>query len=160
MDILMPGMTGPEFVRHLRKVRPPLPSRILFLTDHDDDHLVFEALKVGADGYLSKSKISIAQLSDAIRQVSSGEASITPNIARKLIENFRRPASRLEGFSDREEEVLAQLAGGLMYKEIASKLCISLNTVRQHVRSIYDKLKVQSRTQATLRYLEQTRRTQ
>ena len=154
MDIKMPGLDGIECTRLLRGVHPPLPSRILILTDYADEALVFEAMRAGADGYLSKNRISEPDLTQAIKNAASGEAVITPNIARKIFDHFRQPVASIEELSNREEEVLANLAEGLLYKQIAAKLAISLNTVRQHIRSIYEKLHVQSRAYATLKYME------
>jgi DNA-binding NarL/FixJ family response regulator len=153
MDIRMPGASGIECVRHLRKIIPAVPSRILILSAHDQDPLVFEALKAGADGYLSKDKISHADLCEAITQAVSGRAPMTPNIARKVLDHFRQPTSTLSGLSQREIDVLDHLAQGLAYKQIGTQLGMSLDVVRRHIKSIYVKLHVHSRTEATVRYL-------
>jgi DNA-binding NarL/FixJ family response regulator len=153
MDINLPGMSGIECIRRLRGISPPVPSRILILSGHDHDRLVFEALKEGADGYLSKDTLSTSDLSDAIKNVVSGGVPMTPNIARKVLNHFRRPASNLDDLSAREIDVLDHLAQGLPYKQIASRLGISLDVVRRHIKSIYRKLQVHSRTEATVRYL-------
>ena len=155
MDIKLPGISGIECIRRLRRIHPPVPSRVIILSGHHDEALIFEALKAGADGYLSKNDISTPHLCESIQQVLSGGAPISPNIARKVLEHFRRPVSPLVNLSNRESEVLDKLSDGLMYKEIASVLSISLNTVRRHVGSIYDKLHVQSRSQAAARYHQQ-----
>ncbi len=153
LDVRLPGMDGIECLRQFRKLSPQPPSRFLVLSGYDDDQLVFEALQAGANGYLSKHHALSRDLPLAIQDVAGGDAVMSPNIARKVIERVQAPDALLNALSSRELEVLAALADGLMYKEIATRLSISLNTVRRHVGAIYSKLQVQSRTQATLRYL-------
>lgn len=152
MDIKLPGMNGIECLRRLRQLSPPLMAHVLILTEHEDSTLVFEALKAGASGYLIKDRISVREISTAINDVVSGGAIMSPNIARKVIQHFHTPTSSLRALSKREMEVLADLSDGLMYKEIASKLSISMNTVRRHVAAIYTKLHVRCRTHATRHY--------
>jgi DNA-binding NarL/FixJ family response regulator len=152
MDIKLPGMNGIECLRKLRGLNPTLVSHVLILTEHEDGNLVFEALKAGASGYLLKDRISPRQLSEAISDVAKGGAVMSPNIARKVIQHFQAPAPSLGALSKREIEVLAKLSDGFMYKEIASKLSISMDTVRSHVTAIYSKLHVHSRIHAARRY--------
>lgn len=154
MDIKLPGMNGIECLRRLRRLNPLLMSHVLILTEHDDSDLVFEALKAGASGYLLKDKISTGDISMAISDVAKGGAIMSPNIARRVVQHFQSPSPSpsLDALSDREMEVLANLSDGYMYKEIASNLSISMNTVRTHVSAIYGKLHVQSRAHATRRY--------
>src|ERR1041385_3161328 len=167
MDIGVPGMGGIECTRLLRNLRPPLGARILVLTGHEREDIAFNAIRAGADGYLVKEPTALDGLAHSIREVNKGGAAITPSIAGKILECFRNGTLTKTGqgappkesvLSPREEEVLNQLAGGLMYKEIANALDISLDTVRKHTGSIYRKLHVRSRTDATRYYVERQQR--
>jgi len=153
MDIKLPGMNGIECLRQSRNLSPALLCHVLMLTEYDDSDLVFEALKAGASGYLLKDRTSVRELSTAIKIVCSGGAVMSPNIARKVIVHFQSHAScGLEALSTREMEVLAHLADGLMYKQIAGMLYIAENMVRRHVSAIYSKLHVQCRAHAARHY--------
>ena len=154
MDIKLPGMNGIQCLRHLKKLSPPLLCHILMLTEFEDSDLVFEAIKAGASGYLHKDRLSAREFSAAIGDVASGGAVMSPNIARKVMNYFHASRTTLGRLSERELEVLADLADGLMYKEIGPKRSIAENTVRTHVTSIYRKLHVRSRTDAVRHYLE------
>jgi DNA-binding NarL/FixJ family response regulator len=153
VDINLPGMSGIECVAKLRAKMPQL--RVLMLTTYEEDDLIFNSLRAGASGYLLKDA-SPAELIHAIEQVHAGGAPMSMQIARKVVEYFhkiRQPASEMERLTKREQELLALLAKGYYYKEIAEQLAITLNTVRTHVHSIYEKLHVQTRTEATARFL-------
>jgi DNA-binding NarL/FixJ family response regulator len=161
MDINLPGMLGPECVRQLKALAPGLP--VLMLTVYDDSEQVFKSLMAGATGYLLK-RTPKAKLLEAIREVHSGGAPMSRQIARRVVQFFHEldempaltGAARspdMAKLTEREEQVLASLAKGHLYKEIADLLEISFETVRTHVRSIYEKLHVHSRTEAVLRYL-------
>jgi DNA-binding NarL/FixJ family response regulator len=159
MDINLPGMLGPECVRQLQTVAPGLP--VLMLTVYDDSEQIFKSLMAGATGYLLK-RTPQDKLLEAIREVDSGGAPMSRQIARRVVRFFREieqmPATaarapELRTLTEREERVLAGLAKGLAYKEIADVLNIGFETVRTHVRSIYEKLHVHSRTEAVLKYL-------
>jgi len=127
------------------------------LTEHEDSDLVFEALQAGASGYLSKDRISPREWVIAIRDVMRGGAVMTPNIARMVMRYFEEPMTQVIDLTRREREVLSRLSQGLMYKEIAETLAISLDTVRKHLGSIYRKLHVHSRTDAVRHYLRRPR---
>ena len=148
VDIKFPGLDGIECVRRLRAIRPALPTQFLMLTGYEDDNLIFDALHAGADGYLLKGRTSNKQLLAAIKEVFHGGGPMTPGVARKVIGSFQHEDGSLTGLSKREQEVLRCLARGLMYKEIASELSISPNTVCTHLESIYRKLHVHSRLDA------------
>lgn len=159
MDINLPGMPGTECVRQLKNVAPGVP--VLMLTVYDDSEQIFKSLMAGATGYLLK-RTPKDKLLDAIREVNSGGAPMSRQIARRVVQFFQEieqmPASaqkapELQTLTDREEQVLALLAKGHAYKEIADLLAISFETVRTHIRSIYEKLHVHSRTEAVLKYL-------
>ena len=159
MDINMPGMLGTECVGQLKEVAPTLP--VLMLTVYDDSEQVFKSLMAGATGYLLK-RTPRAKLLDAIREVTSGGAPMSRQVARRVVQYFHglkqapataRRAPEVGNLTEREEQVLALLAKGHAYKEIADLINISFETVRTHVRTIYDKLHVHSRTEATLKYL-------
>jgi DNA-binding NarL/FixJ family response regulator len=159
MDINMPGMLGTECVRQLKAVAPRLP--VLMLTVYDDSEQVFKSLMAGATGYLLK-RTSREKLLEAIEESTNGGAPMSRQIARRVVQFFHQmdrangvapPPPQLEGLTEREEQVLALLAKGHSYKEIADLLTISFETVRTHIRSIYEKLHVHSRTEATLKYL-------
>ena len=153
VDINLPGMSGIECVAKLKEQLPQLP--MLMITTYEEGELIFNSLRAGAKGYLLKNTPP-AELVQAIEQLHAGGAPMSMQIARKVVDHFyrRRPASEIEQLSRREEEVLALLAKGLIYKEISEMLNISLATVRTHVHHIYEKLHVQSRTEATVKFLK------
>jgi DNA-binding NarL/FixJ family response regulator len=159
MDINMPGMLGTECVRQLKCVAPDVP--VLMLTVYDDSEQIFKSLQAGATGYLLK-RTSKEKLLEAIREITDGGAPMSRQIARRVVRYFQevsqmpatpQRAPEVETLTEREEQVLALLAKGHAYKEIADLLNISFETVRSYVRTIYDKLHVHSRTEATLKYL-------
>jgi len=151
VDINLPGMNGIKCVAGLKARLPALS--VLILTRHEDSDMVFDALRAGASGYLLKKMIS-AELISAIEQVQAGGAPMSMQIARKVVGFFNRPGSTadMEKLSKREQEVLALLAKGYLYKEIGELLGISLETVRMNLKHIYHKLHVRSRTEATAKY--------
>jgi DNA-binding NarL/FixJ family response regulator len=153
MDIHLTRMDGIECVRRLKA--GDSRQLILMLTAYEDDDLIFQALKAGANGYLLK-QTSPADLLAAIKDVHEGGAPMSSNIARKVIKSFHQsePASSTtESLSPREREILNLLAKGYMNKEIADRLQIAFETVCTHLRSIYNKLHVRSRSQAIVKYL-------
>ena len=155
MDINLPGMSGVDCVAQLKAQMPGL--RVLMLTTYEDSHLIFNSLRAGASGYLLKNK-SPAELLNAIQQVHEGGAPMSMRIARKVVAFFNQlppPTPESEQLSEREAQVLAALAKGQLYKEIASQLEISENTVRTYVKRIYDKLHVHTRTEAVAKFREQ-----
>jgi DNA-binding NarL/FixJ family response regulator len=154
MDIQLPGMSGIECTRALKKTIPT--AQVLVFTVFGDSDQVFRALEAGASGYLLK-RTARTELVEAIKQVWDGGAPMSGEVARKVVESFRRPApvpnAETESLTTREEEVLALLAKGYITKEIADQLAISFDTVRFHLKHIYQKLHVRSRTEALLKYL-------
>lgn len=148
MDIDMPGTNGIEGLRLVRSRYPVLP--ILMLTVFDDNQHVFEAMKAGADGYLLK-KTSPEKLLEYIREVYEGGAPMTSSIARQVLQLFARQApdkNDMYKLSDREKEVLQLLVNGYSYKMIAAEIFISIDTVRSHIKKIYEKLHVNSKSEA------------
>jgi DNA-binding NarL/FixJ family response regulator len=154
MDINLPGMDGIECVRHLKKAHPAI--EFIMLTVYEDTESVFNALAAGASGYLLK-LATRPELLEAIQRVHSGGSPMTSHIARKVVQSFRRSAP-IEGetarLSPREQQVLEYLSKGFLYKEISDSLGISYDTVHNHIRHIYEKLRVRSRTQAVTKYLD------
>ena len=152
MDINLPGMSGVEAVRRLK---PALPeTQFLMLTVYEDTDHIYSALAAGATGYLLK-QTPREELLAALQDVHLGGSPMTSNIARKIVQSFRRvPASvpASESLSPREEEVLDMLTQGFLFKEVADRLNISVHTVNTYVRRIYEKLHVQSRAQAVAKY--------
>jgi DNA-binding NarL/FixJ family response regulator len=151
MDINLPGMSGIECVRRLKPLLPK--TQFLMLTVYEDADHIFDALKAGATGYLLK-QTPHDELVAALRNVSAGGSPMTGSIARKVVQSFQRPApprEAAENLSPREREVLHLLASGYLYKEIAEALNISVPTVNTHIRHIYEKLHVRSRSQALAR---------
>jgi DNA-binding NarL/FixJ family response regulator len=125
------------------------------LTVHDDNDSLFNSILAGADGYLLKDTVP-SRLLAAIQEVRSGGSPMTPQIARRVVQCFRKDdpiRARVENLTPREMEVLEQLALGNRYKEISDKLGISLDGIRFHIRGVYNKLHVHSRTEAVLKYL-------
>ncbi len=148
MDINLPGINGIECIRQLKDKSPD--TQFMMFTVYENDDKVFEALKAGASGYLLKNT-GLSQLAEALKELYNGGSPMSANIARKLVSFFRsteKETERLESLSDRENEILQLLAKGLLYKEIAAQLSISVATVRQHIHHIYEKLHVQNRTEA------------
>ncbi|MFI5154174.1 MAG: response regulator [Chitinophagales bacterium] len=148
MDINLPGMNGIECINAVKEECPH--SQFMMFTVYENDEKVFQALQAGASGYLLKNA-SPEQIMDALKELFNGGSPMSPTIARKLVNIFRdqkklKPSSDLLG--RRENEVLELLAQGLLYKEIAGRLTISVGTVRQHIHNIYEKLHVQNRTEA------------
>jgi DNA-binding NarL/FixJ family response regulator len=150
-DIGLPGMSGIEGVRRLKASKPEV--QILMLTVYADNEHVFEAICAGACGYLLKDTPP-AKLLDALGEVRAGGAPMSPEIARKVVEMFQRiappPPTAGHRLSPREVEVLKLLAEGHVYKTAAATLDLSLDTVRFHVRNIYEKLHVHSKSEAVL----------
>jgi len=155
MDINLPGMNGIQCVARLKQILSA--AQVLMLTSYEDSELIFESLRVGASGYLMKN-MDPEEIVEAIEQVHAGGSPMSMQIARKVVNHFQRikkPSSEVECLTKREQEILALLAKGYLYKEIADELGISLHTVRGHVHLVYEKLHVQSRTEAVLKYLGQ-----
>jgi DNA-binding NarL/FixJ family response regulator len=158
MDIHLVRMSGIDCVRRLKALDPA--QLVVMLTAYEDDDLIFQALKAGANGYLLK-RTTPTELLAAIREVHEGGAPMSSNIARKVIQSFHQtePAdSPAEKLSPREREILNLIAKGYMNKEIADALGLAFQTVHGHIRSIYEKLHVRSRTEAVVKYLRPTTR--
>jgi len=155
MDINLGGMSGIECVERLKVQAPQL--QILMLTVYEDTDQIFQALAAGASGYLLK-RSSPTKLLQAIREVHAGGSPMTSSIARKVVASFQKSkptAEKQTHLSPREETVLNCLAKGFTYKQIADELDISIDTIRTYLRRIYEKLHVQSRTEAVAKYLRQ-----
>ena len=150
--IKLPILDGIECVRRLRAIRPALPTQFVMLTGRDEDEFVFSALKAGARGYLLKNHTTMKKLIVATQEVAAGGSPLTPLIARKVVMNYELPQRPAVLLSLQEQKVLLLLSQGFMYKQIAAELGISLNTVRKHLRSIYAKLGVHSRTDAAMHF--------
>jgi len=154
MDINLPKMNGIECVARLKEQLPR--TQVLMLTTYEESDLIFDSLRRGASGYLLKN-MPPAELIQAIEQVHAGGAPMSMQIARKVVSHFqqiKKPQSDMEQLTKREHEILALLAKGYLYKEIADQLGISLSTVRAHLHAVYEKLHVQSRTEAVVKFLE------
>ena len=154
MDINLPKMSGIECTQELKSRLPE--AQVVMLTMFDDADLIFAALRAGASGYLLK-RAAPTELLAAIEQVHRGGSPMSPEIARQVVRFFQTakqaaPADS-EDLSDRERELLSLLARGKQYKEIADQLAISTDTVRSHIRRIYRKLHVHSRTEAAVKFL-------
>ncbi len=151
MDINLPGINGIECTRILKKELPEI--QIIMQTVYEDSEMIFESLKAGATGYLLK-RTPPVKLLEAISDVVKGGSPMSGQIARMIVESFHesKPAENLPDLTERENEILFYLSKGYRYKEIASKLFISIDTVRSHIRNIYEKLQVRSRTEALLKY--------
>ncbi|MEI6780114.1 MAG: response regulator transcription factor [Verrucomicrobiota bacterium] len=153
MDINLPGVNGVECVRQLKSLLPAV--QFLMLTVYEDSDSLFNSLKAGASGYLLKRTAS-ARLLEAIHDVHDGGSPMTPQLARRVVQFFSKPAgddSGVSKLSAGERDFLDQLSKGYAYKEIADRLEISIDTVRSYVRTVYEKLHVHSRTEAVVKYL-------
>jgi DNA-binding NarL/FixJ family response regulator len=155
MDINLPKMNGIECVRQLKGLIPS--AQILMLTVYEDSDKIFNSLVAGASGYLLK-RTPQAEILDAIADVHRGNSPMTGHIARKVVQYFNQRGNLgpdMEKLSNREREVLDHLARGVPYKEIASSLAVSIDTIRAHIKGIYSKLHVHSRGEAVAKYLRQ-----
>jgi DNA-binding NarL/FixJ family response regulator len=152
VDINLPGMNGIECVRRLK---PRLPgTQFVMVTVYEDANHIFNALSAGASGYLLK-QMRRNDLLAALKEVYAGGSPMSSQIARRVVQSFQRTgmeAGDSEDLSPREREVLELLARGYLYKEIASLLQISVQTVNTYIRRIYEKLHVRSRAQAVAKY--------
>ena len=154
MDIGLPGISGIETTARLKLAMPDL--LVIMMTVYHDHDQIFESLKAGACGYLLK-RSSPAAVRSAIADVSEGGAPMTAEIARRVVGMFHHPAASTgdeASLSKRETEILEWLAQGLANKEIADRLGLSIETVRVHLKRIYSKLHVHSRTQAAAKFRE------
>ena len=153
MDINLPGISGIECITRLREKGHAM--LFIMLTVFENSDAVFQSLAAGASGYLLK-RTPPAQLLEAIQDVYHGGSPMSREIARKVVLSFRQPASNPateNGLTGREEEILSCLAKGLLYKEIAGRLFIDVETVKTHIRHIYEKLQVHTRSEAIVKYL-------
>jgi RNA polymerase sigma factor (sigma-70 family) len=158
MDINLPKMSGIECVRRLKATLPA--TQIIMLTMYEDDHCVFDSLVAGASGYLLK-RTPHVQILESIRDVHQGGSPMTSSIARRVVRVVRQvraadaaaASSALAQVTPREEEILTLLSKGYRYKEIAEALHLSVETIRTHLRRIYEKLHVSSRTEAVVKFL-------
>lgn len=143
MDIKLPGMSGIEGVHAIKEINHLI--EVIMVTIFEDSELVFEALKMGASGYITKSSNDI-ELLEALNEITSGGAPMTGKIARMVIRNFH--ISHTSPLTRREKEILQLLAEGMTYLQISEKLFISLETTKSHIRNIYPKLQVNSKNEA------------
>jgi DNA-binding NarL/FixJ family response regulator len=152
MDIQLPKLSGIECTAQLKRLMPAL--HIIMVTVYEDTERIFKALRAGACGYLLK-RCTPEELLSAVREVRQGGAPMSRDIARKVIASFQdtpTTAANVEGLSPREREILELLAQGFPNKEIAHRVGVSDGTVRWHLRHVYDKLHVRSRTEAALKF--------
>jgi len=152
MDIQLPGLSGIECTAQLKQLLPAV--HIIMVTVYEDTERIFKALRAGACGYLLK-RCSPEELLAAVREVRQGGAPMSREIARKVIASFQEPlaaASEVEGLSPREKDILELLAEGFPNKQIADRLGLTDGTVRWHLRHVYHKLHVRSRTEAALKF--------
>jgi DNA-binding NarL/FixJ family response regulator len=153
MDINLGGMDGIECVRRLKTMMPT--AQVLMLTVFEDTEKIFRALAAGASGYLLK-RMPPGKLLEAIAEVRAGGSPMSASIARKVVESFQSRPRRADASADlspRERSVLNGLAEGLAYKQIADQLGVSIHTVRNYIRRIYEKLHVQTRTEAVAKFM-------
>jgi len=154
MDVHLPGESGIACTARLKEELPGV--QVIMLTVYRNQELIFQALQAGACGYLLK-RSSPDELLAAIAEVRSGGAPMTSEIARMVVEAFqKKPAgvTAADGLTNRESEILALLSEGLSNKEIADRVDIRYDTVRAHLRHIYEKLHVRGRTEAVKMYLK------
>jgi DNA-binding NarL/FixJ family response regulator len=153
MDIQLPGISGIKCTARLRQLLPE--TQVLIYTVYRDNEQVFKALKAGASGYLLK-RSTPAEVLEAIFDVHQGGSPMSGEIARKVVRSFSEPAAQKETWqlTPRQEEILNLLARGFVTKEIALELGISFDTVRFHLKDIYAKLHVRSKTEAVVKYLK------
>lgn len=155
MDIDMPGISGIEAVRIIREKFPEI--QIMMQTIFDDNEKVFDSVCAGASGYLLKNSMS-EQIVSAIKELKNGGAPMSPGIAKKVIHRFQEQNPYIKNdeykLSDREKEVLTCLMKGMSYKMIAGACFISIDTVKFHIKNIYEKLHVNSKSEAVIKAMK------
>ncbi|HUA38139.1 MAG TPA: response regulator transcription factor [Candidatus Sulfopaludibacter sp.] len=154
MDIHLTGMSGIECVERLKTMMPEM--QVMMLTVYEDTDQIFRALSAGASGYMLK-RSTPARLLEAIKELKDGGSPMSSSIARKVVASFQKSEQIRDekaNLSPREQMVLESMARGLTYKQTADQLGISIDTIRTYVRRIYEKLHVQSRTEAVAKYLQ------
>jgi DNA-binding NarL/FixJ family response regulator len=153
MDIFLPRMSGIECTAQLKELLPE--TQIIILTAMNDKELIFLALQAGAAGYLLK-RTKPADLRNALLDVLTGGSPMSSEIARRVVESFHRKAKTIDkslNLSAREEEILVLLSKGYSNKAIADQLKLSVETIYSHLKRVYEKMHVHSRTEAVIRYL-------
>jgi DNA-binding NarL/FixJ family response regulator len=155
MDIDLPGVNGIEAAGIVKIVSPK--TQVMMLTVFDNEEKIFQAIRNGASGYLLKNT-SPTEIIESIFDVYKGGSPMTANVARKVLQYFQhQPKTQKKDYnlSDREQEILKGLVSGFSYKLIANEYFISIDTVRSHIRHIYDKLHVNSKTEAVLKAINE-----
>jgi DNA-binding NarL/FixJ family response regulator len=154
LDVGLPGMSGLDGIR-LIKARSP-NALVVILTVFEDDDKVFSAICAGAAGYLLKTS-SVTEITQAVRDALAGGSPMTSRIARRVLDMFSKLAPKQSdyGLSDREKEILQLMTTGLIKKEIADRLTLSVHTVDTYLRRIYEKLEVNTRTGAVAKALKE-----
>lgn len=153
MDIDMPGVTGIEALKKIKASSPA--TQIVMLTVFDDDKNIFESVKAGASGYLLK-KTPPAKIIEAVKDVAAGGSPMSSSVARQVLQMFSKgaqPSGATFDLTEREKEVLTHLVNGNSYKMVAAAMFISIDTVRSHIKNIYEKLHVNSKSEAVAKAL-------
>lgn len=154
MDLNLPQMPGTECIRRLKEASPA--TQVIVLTVYEDSEHIFRALKAGASGYLLK-RAEPDEVLDAIRNARDGGAPMSSQVAHRVVHSFHEPVSKgldTTALTEREKEILTFLSKGFANKELADKFQISVPTVRTHLRHIYEKLHVRSRSEAIVKFLK------
>lgn len=152
MDIQLQDMLGTDVVKKVKSTMPD--SKFIMCTTYEDEEMIFEALKNGASGYLLKDE-SMQKIIDSIRDASNGSSPMSNIIAQKVLQFFQKKQNiekDIETLSDRETEIIKLLSEGFLYKEIAHQKCISIDTVKKHIGSIYRKLHVANKIEAVNKF--------
>lgn len=154
LDLGLPGISGLDAIRTIKTQTPG--TLVVILTVFEDDEKVFQAVCAGASGYLLKTS-SAAEITQAVRDALAGGSPMNPRIARRVLDMFSRfaPKQGDYGLSEREKEILQLMVSGLIKKEIADRLSLSIHTVDTYLRRIYDKLEVNTRTGAVAKALKE-----
>ena len=154
LDVELPGLNGLEAVKRIKSISPS--TRVIMLTVFDDHDKIFKAICAGASGYLLKTS-PVEKIIESIREAQDGGAPMTPRVARSVLDMFMRTSSPHEdyGLTTREQSILELMTKGLIKKEIADRLSVSYHTVDTHLRNIYAKLHVHTRTGAVSKALKE-----
>lgn len=147
MDINLPGISGIECIRLVKNLCPT--TQFMIFTIYENDENIFTALEAGASGYLLK-KSTMPQIAEALKELYNGGSPMSALIARKLVQRYQKPvpSDELTQLTPKEKEILTLLSEGLLYKEIADRLSITVGTVKQHIHRMYEKLHVNNKTEA------------